>query len=274
MRSTNPVFTRSGQFQQQAPQGYANPQGYGAPQYGAPQAPQYGAPGGAPSAPRGVMTLDDVITKTAITLGALFLVAAATFMLLPSSLLIPTAIVSSLVGFVTVLLVSARRRINPGMVLVYSALQGVFIGAFSKLFNLMFPGIVVQAVFATFVAAGVTLFAYRFFNIKVTARFRRIVTYSTMAFAALLLVNLVLAIFGIDMGIRGAGGGVSLLVILVSMVAIVLAVANLVMDFDFVEQGVRNGLPASESWRAAFGLTVTMVWLYTEILRVLSYFRN
>lgn len=268
MRSTNPVFARSEQFHQQAPQGYATPQGYGTQQYGTPIPGSVQAPTGR------LMTIDDVITKSAITMGVLFLSAALTFMFLPVGLISVTTILTGLAGFVTVLFVAFRARINPSMVLVYSVVEGIFIGAFSLFFEMIYPGIVVQAVFATFIAAGATLFAYRFFHIKVTTQFRRIVTYSTFALAGLLLVNFVLALFGINLGLRSYDGSVSWLAVIISIVALTLAVANLVMDFDYVEQGVKNRLPATESWRAAFGLTVTMVWLYTEILRVMSYFRS
>ncbi len=286
MRSTNPVFTRSEQFNQAAPASYQAPAGhgqgqpgYGQPGFGADQQygqPTYQQPGYAtPGDQRGVMTIDDVITKSAITMGVLILSAALTFMFLPAQFLYPTLIVSGIVGFVSVLMVSLRRVVNPAFVLLYSVIEGAFIGAFSLLFATMFDtGIVLQAVIGTFIAAGVTLFAYRFFNIKVTAKFRKIVTLGTFAFLGLVLVNLGFALFGVDLGLRTVGGGISFLPIVVSMIAIGLAVANLIMDFDYIEQGVRNRLPASESWRGAFGLTVTMVWLYTELLRIMSYFRN
>lgn len=279
MRSTNPVFSRSEQFATQSAytqqQFQQNPYaGYGQPGFDqqAPwgQQPAYAEPAG------GRMTIDDVITKSAITMGVLVVAAALTFMFLPASLMMPAVLVSGIVGFVAVLFVSMRRTLNPAFVLAYSVFEGVFIGAFSLLVaNIVGDaGIVVQAVVGTFVAAGATLAAYKYLRIKVTSQFRKIVTTATFAFLGLVLVNFVLALFGIDMGIRGIGGGVNLITIAVSLLAIVLAVANLIMDFDFIEQGIRNSLPASESWRAALGLTVTMVWLYTELLRVLSYFRS
>ena len=101
----------------------------------------------------------------------------------------------------------------------------------------------------------------------------KVVTIATIALAAAYLVNFVVSLFGVRTGMIGWGPGAGMLAMLVSAVAVVLAVLNLIMDFDYIEQGVRNGAPASESWRAAFGLTVTMVWLYTELLRILSYFR-
>ncbi|MGO1384714.1 MAG: Bax inhibitor-1/YccA family protein [Arachnia sp.] len=246
-----PQWGQNPGFQGQAPQGYQQPQASG-----------------------GLMTLDDVIVKTAATLLVVFLTAAATFMLLPQDFLFPALIGSALVGFVTVLFVARRHTIPVGGVMFYAAIEGVFVGAISKFFETMFPGIVVSAVLATFVAAGATLAAYKFFNIRVTPKFRKMVFIGTAAMAGVFLVNLVLAFMGIDTGIRDIGSGAGMLSIAVSVLAVGLAIFNLIVDFDFVERGVASRAPASESWRAAFGITVTMVWLYVEILRILSYFRN
>lgn len=277
MRSTNPVFARNDQYASQQPTYQGGPQGYGHGQQPWAQQP-YGVP--QPQQPAGgLMTIDDVITKSAITLGVVFLMGALSFMFLPTILpsmgaLYGTLVVSGLVTFGVVLMVSLRRRISPAFVLLYSIVEGVFVGSFSLLFEMLYPGIVVQAVLATFVAAAATLAAYKGLRIRVTSQFRKIVTVSTFALAGLVLVNFLLALAGINLGLRSIGSGAGLLAIAISLVALVLAVANLIMDFDYIEQGIRNRLPAAESWRAAFGLTVTMVWLYTEILRVLSYFRS
>ncbi len=268
------AFTRSGAASQQPTYGYDQHQQQG--QYPPPQqpyAPYQQAPAG------GVMTLDDVIAKTAMTLGLVLVAAIATFMgfmngILPIGLLTPALIVSAIVGFVTVLMVAGRAKLPVGGVLFYGAVEGIFVGAFSFLFEAMYPGIVVTAVMATFVTAFATLAAYKFFNIRVTPKFRKIVFIGVASLAGLFLVNLVLALFGIDMGVRDIGSQAGLLSIGISVVAILLAVASLIVDFDSVERGVRAGAPAQESWRAALGITVTMVWLYTEILRVMSYFRN
>ena len=272
----NPIFSRSDSFQPRAPQGYVDPsiqQGYPGP-YAQPGAfRQPGYPQQAPST-EGVVTMDDVIAKTAITMLVLVAAAAATFTLVPDALLNMALIGSAIVGLITVFVVSMRRKVPPAGVLFYAAVEGVFIGAFSKFFESMYPGIVVSAVLATFVAAGATLAAYRFFNIRVTPKFRKVVSIGTFALLGVVLVNFVLALFGVDTGIRGIGSGAGGLSILVSAIAVVLAVLNLVVDFDYVENAIASRQPASESWRAAFGITVTMVWLYTELLRILSYFRR
>ncbi len=278
LRSSNPILSKRDAFTPAAPQ-YG--QGYGQSPYqgyptqggfGGPQSPWNDAP--ASQVGQGRMTLDDVITKTAVTIGVLVVAAALAWTFVPDGLIGPAAIVSALVGFVVVLLVSFRRVVSPALVIAYAAIEGVFIGMISKVFEYAYSGIVAQAVIATFFAAGVTLAAYKFFNIRVTAKFAKIVVLSTIAFAALLLVNFVAVLLGFN-GLRGGvDGSVGPLAWLISAVAIVLAVLNLVLDFDYVERGVEMGAPANESWRAAFGLTVTMVWLYIELLRLISYIRR
>ncbi|MDO5500330.1 MAG: Bax inhibitor-1/YccA family protein [Propionibacteriaceae bacterium] len=269
LRSSNPVlsrqdaFTPGGQQTQQYPQ-YPGQQGFG------PQDPQPG---------QGRMTLDDVVTKTGVMLGLVVIVAAAVFFFMPPSILYPAAIVASLATIVVVFVVAARRRISPALVGIFAVVEGVMVGGISKIFESAYPGIVVQAVFATFVAAALTLAAYKFFNIRVTPKFTKVVAIATAAFAVTILLNFVLALLGVNggagLGLRsGVTGEVSLLAIGVSALAVVLAVLNLVLDFDYIERGIQMGAPASESWKAAFGLTVTLVWLYVEMLRIISYFRR
>jgi uncharacterized YccA/Bax inhibitor family protein len=281
LRSSNPVLSRKDAFTPAAPQ-YGdyqqNPYGqqYG---YQRPGGPTPYAPYGQPMAPaEGRMTFDDVVTKTVITMAVLVAGAVASWWglssgVIPPAFMFPALILSAIVGFITVMVVSFRRKVSPAMVLVYAAVEGIFIGMFSLLFERMYPGIVMQAVIGTFVAAGVTLFAYKFFNIRVTAKFRKIVVLATIGFAVTMLVNLVFALVGVNLGLRGVGG-FSVLALLFSAIGVTLAVLNLVLDFDYIERGVEMGAPASESWRGAFGLTVTMVWLYVEILRILSYLRR
>lgn len=273
LRSSNPILSRQDAFTPGSQQGYGQP-GYGS-------EPQ-GYFGGAqpPTTTEGRMTFDDVITKSVITIG--LVIASAALMMyglfsgvIPLTALLPAMIISGLVGFVTVLLVSFRRKVSPALVLAYSVVEGVFVGALSFFFEMNYPGIVVQAVLGTFAAAGVTLAAYKIFNIRVTPKFQKIVVLATIGFAVALGLNFILSLFGINLGLRDGGTGpVSLLAIGVSLLGAVLAVLNLVLDFDHIERGVAMGAPASESWRGAFGLTVTMVWLYIEILRLLSYLRR
>jgi uncharacterized YccA/Bax inhibitor family protein len=279
LRSSNPILSKQDAFtpaapQQQGQNPYAqNPYAqapYGHAPYG--QQSGYGQP---PVSAEPRMTFDDVITKTAVVMGVLVVSAALAWMFIPPTLYMPALILSGLVGFGVVLLVSFRRVISPPMVFLYAAIEGVFIGMFSNMFNTIYPGIVMQAVIGTFAAAGVTLAAYRFFNIKVTPKFQKVVIIATISFAVAMLINFVAALLGFNLGLRDGGTGpVSLLAVGFSILGCVLAVLNLVLDFDYIEKGVAMGAPASESWRGAFGLTVTMVWLYVEILRLLSYIRR
>ena len=274
LRSSNPILSKQDAFTPAAPQygqsqfGRSPYQQYPPDPYGQQQPP-------VPQAPEGRMTFDDVVTKTAVTVGLLAITAGLAWQLVPAGLYFPAMVLSGLVGFVVVMVVSFRRNVSPGLVLAYAAIEGVFIGMISKVFEGLYPGIVAQAVVATFFAAGATLAAYKFFNIRVTAKFSKIVVISTLAFAALMLVNFIWSIATGSGGLRGGiVGPVSPLADLISAVAIVLAVLNLVLDFDYIEKGVAQGAPARESWRGAFGLTVTMVWLYVEMLRLLSYLRR
>ena len=154
--------------------------------------------------------------------------------------MMPALILSSLVGFVIVLLVSFRRNVSPPLVFAYATIEGVFIGMFSKLFEMYYPGIVVQAVIGTFVAAGVTLAAYKFFNIRVTPKFRKVVIISTFAFAGAMLINFIFSLFGVNLGLRDGGdrAGQPAGDRVLARSACVLAVLNLVLDFDYIEQGV------------------------------------
>lgn len=273
MQSSNPVLNRSSAF---APgQGQAYP---GAAPYGQ-QPGQYGGPGvppqqyqGAPAGSR-PMTLDDVIVKTAITLGVVAAVGAVAWNMVPDRLVLPAFLGGALLAFAVAMVLSFSRKINPALVMVYAALEGVFLGVGSKVIVNWVggdPSIVVQAILATMVTAGLTLAAYKYFAIKVTPRFQKMVILATMGFAGVLLVNLVLGLFGITTGISGMGP----MGLLFAALGVGLAVFNLILDFDMVEQGVRAGAPQNEAWRAAFGLTVTLVWLYWNMLRILAILRG
>jgi uncharacterized YccA/Bax inhibitor family protein len=278
--SSNPILSKPNAWitsGQQSSTGYQAYPGYqqqaypGYQQAGQPYPSDFGDANSAQLGTQGRMTIDDVLTKGAVTLGSLAAVAVLTFMFMPTALLVPAMIVGALGSFVPVLLVSFRRKVNPAFVLAYAAIEGVFIGAVSKMYESLYSGIVPAALMATVFAAVATLAVYKFFRIKVTSKFRKMVIIGTMAYAGLLLVNLLLSFFGL--GFLYSGGNMVLL-LGISALGIGLAVFNLIMDFDYIEQGIAMGADASESWRAAFGLTVTLVWLYVEMLRVLSYLRN
>ncbi|TCC39690.1 Bax inhibitor-1/YccA family membrane protein [Kribbella sindirgiensis] len=275
MQSSNPVLNRSSAF---APgHGQAYP---GAAPYGQQQSPYgYGGSGlppqqqyqGAPASSR-PMTLDDVIVKTAITLGVVVAAAAFAWWAIPTTLVTPAFLAGALVGFALAMVLSFSRKVNPALVMLYAVAEGVFLGIGSK-FIAAWVGdsaIIVQAVLATMVTAGLTLATYKYFAIKVTPKFTKMVVIGTAGFAGVLLVNLVLSLFGVSTGISGMGP----MGLLFAALGAGLAVFNLILDFDMIEQGVRQGAPQNEAWRAAFGLTVTLVWLYWNILRILAILRG
>jgi len=254
---TNPVFSTKGLFTPTQP-------GYGPSAAWQP-----------PAQAVETMTLDDVVQKTAISLGALFLVAASAYFFLPDAVLYPAGVIGGLAAFIVPLIVARRRAASPAVNIAYAVTEGLLVGAFSKIFELVYPGIIVQAVLGTLIAAGVVLVAYRFGGFRVSSRGAKMVRTGLFAFAGVALVNLVLFFCGINIGLfPGPGDPVSVWAWLFALVGVGLAVFSLVDDFQFVEAGVRMGAPRQQGWMAAFGLSVTMVWLYINLLRVLSYIRR
>jgi uncharacterized YccA/Bax inhibitor family protein len=281
MQSSNPVFRRAEGFNGRSQTYPASGMTY--PSYGS-QPPTYDpyGPGGAPTrTSSGPMTIDSVVQKTALTLGLTILVAAATWVLTPApgigvdaSSLYLLAMVGALGGFALSMVNSFKRVVSPALVLAYAALEGLFIGAFSKVVTASFgngdSSLVVGAVLGTTAAVAGTLAAYKFFNIRVTATFRKWVVAAMLGFVAVSLLDLVLSLFHASFGFNGFGG----MGFVSSLIGLGLGVLMLILDFDFVERGIAAGLPERESWRAAFGLTVTIIWIYVELLRLLAILRG
>ncbi|MGY1621952.1 Bax inhibitor-1/YccA family protein [Geodermatophilus sp. SYSU D00965] len=286
MPSHNPVFGRgfanaaAGNGQQYgqwggAPQ-YGAPQ-YGAPQYGAPTQDPYAAPSPyarspyAPSTTR-YMTMDDVVQKTGLSFLVTVLAAAATWALLPQELAFGLALPAVLVAFVLGLVISFKQIANPAATLAYGALYGIALGAISEAFNNLWPGIVMQAVIGTFGVFAGMLVVYKTGAIRVTPKLTRWIVGAMFGVLALILVNLVVSLFvgGDALGLR-SGGPVA---ILFSVIVIGVAAFSLLLDFDMADEAIRRGAPAKFAWYIAFGLLVTVVWLYLEILRLLSYLQN
>ena len=290
MRSSNPVFARAEGFN-----GRGSASGMTYPGQNAPRAPQYTSPSGTqpsyggPSAPTGydrsgaVMTIDSVVQKTGITLGVTVMVAAATWFLtgpIDSASAVSTLYMLSMVGAFGGLALSMvnsfKRVISPPLVLAYAAVEGLFVGAFSKVMEgtssatRPSPGLVMGAVVGTVAAVAGTLAAYKYFNIQVGTKFRKWVVAAMFGFVAVSLLDFVLSFFSASIGINGFGG----IGFVMSLVGLGLGVLLLILDFDFVERGIAARLPEQESWRAAFGLTVTIIWIYIELLRILAILRG
>jgi uncharacterized YccA/Bax inhibitor family protein len=276
MRSSNPVFTRSETFngRTQADYGYATAprsgpsSGYADASYPPAADPSTWQTGVGVAPAR--ITIDDVVAKTAITLGLLVLSAAATWVLLPDRILLPAAMGAAFLGLGLGLVNSFKRTVSPALVLAYAVIEGVFIGGISKVFESQFDGVVTGAALGTVAAFAGTLAAYKFFNIQVTDRFRRYVVAAMFGFFAVSMLDFVLHFFGASFGFNGFGT----LGLIASFVGLGIGVLMLILDFDYVEKAVAAGAPESESWRAAFGLTVTIIWIYIEMLRILAILRS
>ncbi len=276
MKSSNPVFARSAEFNGRGGAIANDPSQWQVDLNGSPTHTQPGT---------GRMTIDSVVEKTGITLGLLTVAAAVTWFAI-GDVIDPTtgeavmgkaatfAMAGALIGFVLAMVNSFKKVVSPALVLAYAVFEGVFIGAFSKVIAAYVgeTSIVFQAVLGTVVAFAGTLAAYKFFNIQVTDKFRKVMMISGFAIVGVLLINMVLSLTGVfeSGGLRGF----NTLGLLVSCALVVYATFCLILDFDYAEKGIQAGLPERESWRVAFGLTVTLVWIYIEILRILAILRG
>ncbi|MFD5148610.1 Bax inhibitor-1/YccA family protein [Streptomyces sp. NPDC058401] len=280
MRSSNPVFSRRGfsrdngayaGFGTQQPQAQAgtatNPYATNPyatdPATGMPQAPVRG----------NAMTIDDVVSRTALTLGTVVLTAAISWLVLPVD---PAninksygiAFVAALIAFVFAMVQSFKAKPVPALILAYAAFEGVFLGVISSAVSTyVSPGTVVQAVMGTMCVFAGVLIAYKMRWIRVNRRFVGFVTAAAIGFMLLMVVNMLFSVFGGGDGLGFRSGGLG---ILFGVIGILLGAAFLAMDFKMVEDGLTYGAPREESWLAAFGLTMTLVWIYIEMLRLIS----
>ncbi|CAJ1494869.1 Bax inhibitor-1/YccA family protein [[Mycobacterium] kokjensenii] len=229
------------------------------------------------------LTIDDVVTKTGITLGVLSLSAIVSFFMVTSNQALagPLAMIGALGGLALVLIGTfARKQDSKALVLSYAVLEGMFLGAISFVLTALTVGtsnagsMIGQAVMGTFGVFGGMLVVYKTGAIRVTPKFTRMLVASMFGVLALMIGNLVLSLFGVGggegLGLR-SGGTLS---IVFSLVCIGIAAFSFLIDFDAADQLIRAGAPEKAAWGIALGLTVTLVWLYIEILRLLSYFQN
>ena len=216
----------------------------------------------------GRMTLSGTVNKTGFVL-VLTIVSAGYAWGNPAmhGLTIPAAVVGFILAMVTIF----RPTIGHITVPAYAIVEGVFLGGISMVFDAMYPGIVVQAVFLTFGTLGALLLAYSSGLIQATENFKLGVAAATGGIAILYLINFAMSFFGSGIGIITDS---SMMGILFSGFVVVIAALNLVMDFDFIEEGAEMGAPKYMEWYGAFGLLVTLIWLYLEILRLLAKLQN
>lgn len=281
--ASNPVFNR---IEKEAERGYA---GFGQPRGGYPATPGYGPQDSPVSQQRledlynrpsagpvetGRVTMDDVVMKS-LTLFAIVLVTAtASWILAASSPVIgATAAFGGMIATLVLgLVIAFKKSVSVPLIVTYAVIEGVFLGAVSQFFEARYGGIVGQAVLGTLSVFVGMFLAYRFGLVKVTAKFRRIMTFALIGYAIFALVNFVFAAFisNSPFGFGGTGP----LGIGISLFAVGLAAFTLALDFDSIEYAISAGAPQKYSWLLAHGLIVTLVWLYIEMLRLLARLRS
>ncbi|MBU4215670.1 MAG: Bax inhibitor-1/YccA family protein [Actinobacteria bacterium] len=221
------------------------------------------------------MTYDDVVIKTGGLLALLVVVAAATWAVTPQ---LPFLyLIGAVVGLVLGLVNAFKKSPSPALIVAYTIAEGVFLGGISYLFQALTVAksstgtaepIVLQAILGTFVTFAVSLFLFRSGKVRVTPKFTRWLLISMVGYLGFSLVNVVMMFFVPSDGygpLRNGPWG-----IIAGLVAVGLAAASLIVDFDSIKRGVEQGVPAKFAWTAAFGLIVTLVWLYLELLRLFS----
>ncbi|QNO38203.1 Bax inhibitor-1/YccA family protein [Protaetiibacter sp. SSC-01] len=231
------------------------------------------APDPAAAAP---MTVDGTVRVSLGTFGVLLVGAAIGWVTVE---LIPFLFIgAALVGFVLALVNIFKREPSPALILGYAGAQGIFLGGISAFYEAMLPGIVTQAVLATFCVVGVTLFLFASGRIRASAKATKIFLIVTVGYLVFSLVNVGLMVFGVNddpWGLRSSVviAGIPLGVIL-GVLAVLLGAYSLVLDFDFIQKGVQNRIPKKYQWTGAFGVMVTVIWLYLEILRLIAIARR
>ena len=229
------------------------------------------------------LTIDDVVTKTGITLAVLTASAVISYFLVARNLALamPLTMVGAFGGLALVLVATfARKQDSPAIVLSYAVLEGLFLGAISFLFanyrvsSTSAGALIGEAVLGTFGVFFGMLVVYKTGAIRVTPKFTRMLVAAMFGVLALMLGNFLLGMFGVGggtgLGLRSGGP----LAIIFSLVCIGIAAFSFLIDFDAADQMIRAGAPEKAAWGIALGLTVTLVWLYLEILRLLSYVQN
>ena len=259
MRSSNPVLGRA--FNQR---GYAAFDPSTINSDPAAMEDLYNAPA-ASSMRTGRMTIDDVVTRTGILFAVLVSVGAVAWTL---NLGGGAMLLGVFGGFALAMVNSFSKTVKPALAIAYAAFQGLALGTISNIYNSAYSGIVSQAIIVTICAFTGMLFAYKSGRIRVTPKFTKVLMTALIGYLVLALLSFVGSFFGAS--IYNIGG----LGLIMAAGGMVLASFFLILDFDQIQKGINAGAPESESWRAAFGLMVTIVWLYLEVLRLLSILRG
>ena len=216
------------------------------------------------------MTLQGTATKSLLLIILTVFSASFTWNAVAAgntAILLPATLVGGIGGFIVAMITVFKPKLSPYTGPIYAVLEGLLLGGISSLYNQRFQGLPLQAVALTFGVFIAFLIVYRMGLIRATERFRLGVVAATGGIAVMYLLSFVLGFFGVRMSFLHDSSPLS---IGISLVIVAVAALNLVLDFDFIERGVEQGAPKFMEWYGAFGLLVTLVWLYLEILRLLS----
>lgn len=216
------------------------------------------------------MTISGAINKTFILFGCLLASAAYTWWLMANGYSDKASMLcigGAIVGFVLAMVIIFTRKALPYLTPLYAVAEGFFVGGISAIFESTYTGIVFQAVTATFAALVSMLLLYKLNLIRATEKFRSVIFISTMSVAVIYLIQIVASLFGrgIPQIFTSSNLGIAF-----SVVVVAIAALNLIIDFDFIERGAEGMIEKSFEWYGAFGLMVTLVWLYLEMLRLLA----
>jgi uncharacterized YccA/Bax inhibitor family protein len=267
VRTSNPLLTRLSA--DAARERAATAQAYPAEPYRNPSTED--VLGTAPARTR-PMTVDDVVVRTIGLLALTVLSAGAIWTLVPVERAAVFWVPAAMIGLVLGLVISFARITNPLLIGAYAVVEGVFVGGVSHWFNTIFDGgLVLQAVAATLGVFLLMAFLYKSGAIRATPKFVRFMVGALFGAAAVIVINFVITLVTGEPTILRDGGPIA---IIVSLVFIVIAALSFILSFHEVEEGVRQGLPERYAWACAFGILVSLIWLYLEVLRLLSYFAS
>lgn len=225
------------------------------------------------------MTVNGTVNKVALMGLIVFATAVYSWNILMShvsveegySNVMPYMIGGAIGGFIAAMIMIFSPKSSRFLAPIYAALEGLFLGGISAILELSYPGIAIQAILGTFGVLFALLISYRAGLIKATERFKRIVFTATAGVAIIYFISIVAGFFGYEIPMIHESGTMG---IVFSLVVVVIAALNLIIDFDFIEKNAQRGAPKWMEWYAAFGLILTLVWLYLEILRLLSKLRD
>ena len=220
-----------------------------------------------------VMTIDGTVNKTVILLTLIIASSAFSWWALYNmpAIVFPLMIGGAIGGLIVAIVLAFKKTLAPTLAPIYAVLEGLFLGSISAIFEGRFNGIVLSAIILTLGIFVSLLAVYKMRIIKVTENFKLMVVAATMGIAVFYLVVFVLSMFHVQVALIHSNGTIG---IVFSLVVIAIAAMNLVLDFDFIEKGAEQRVPKYMEWYGAFGLMVTLVWLYLEILRLLSKLRS